>query len=157
MDFITSFISSLNSNGITEISLLINNNLAFIVLIAILIIFTENRFEKRNKVFFVLLLALVLSFAVKELFKVARPCVVEVAKTTCPSDYSFPSIHATMAFSLMLAFINKPSYPVFFIFALIVAFSRIYIGVHTFEDIVGGLAIAPIAYSIVELIWRKKL
>ena len=41
-------------------------------------------------------------------------------------------------------------------FAILTAFSRIYLGVHTFEDVVGGLVIAPIAYQTIEIFWRNK-
>ncbi|MBI2079202.1 phosphatase PAP2 family protein [Candidatus Micrarchaeota archaeon] len=155
MDSITNFISSLDNSGLTQLSLIIHDNLGFIILIAVLLLFTEKRFEKKNKVFFILVLAFLLATGVKEVMKVDRPCLLVPAKVECPSDYSFPSAHAAVSFALMLAFINKPSYPVYFFFGLIVAFSRIYLGVHTFEDIVGGMVIAPVSYSIIEMLWRK--
>lgn len=58
-------------------------------------------------------------------------------------DYSFPSMHAVVAFSLM-AMLNEnlPKQKKFWVgFALLVAFSRIYFGVHYLSDVVFGALI----------------
>lgn len=67
-------------------------------------------------------------------------------------NFSFPSGHATAAFSifLLLAFIfRKPAWQlVCFSLALLVAFSRVYISQHFFEDIFAGSIIGTTVTSI---------
>ncbi len=59
--------------------------------------------------------------------------------------HSFPSGHATAAFSLffILAFLAKNNYQKAFCFYLsvLIAFSRVYLSQHFFEDVVAGSAI----------------
>lgn len=156
MDAITAAIVSMNVPALTELSTIIDGSLAFVVIIALLLFFFEPRQDKRVKVIIVAALAALMAMGVKEIMQVPRPCHTFDAKVACPADYSFPSMHAAVAFAVMLAFINKPTFPIYFLFAIFVAFSRIYLGVHTFEDIAGGLVMAPIAYQTVEILWRKK-
>jgi len=156
MDQVTEFISSLNYPLLTKASTFINDDLGFIVVLAILLMFLEPRREKRIKVIFVLILAMLFSVALKEIIQIPRPCVSLPGKIPCPTDYAFPSTHASIAFALMLAFINKPTYPIFVLFAIFVAFSRVYLGVHTVDDVLAGLVVAPIAYQTVEILWKHK-
>lgn len=156
MDALTLAISSLNHPLVTEAALLLNGSLGFIIAIAALLLFFEPRWEKRAKVALVIAVALLFSVALKEVVKAERPCAVLPAKLDCPGDFSFPSNHASVAFALMLAFINKPTYPIYVVFALFTAFSRVYLGVHTMEDVFAGLVIAPLAYQTVEILWKRK-
>jgi len=82
-----------------------------------------------------------------------RPCTGGSSLIQCPLDYSLPSGHAAMAFTLMIAFIGKRPFPFFWIFALLVAYTRFYLGVHTFEDLAAALVLAPVAYQFADIIW----
>jgi membrane-associated phospholipid phosphatase len=66
---------------------------------------------------------------------------------------SFPSGHSTAAFSLFICFcfVSKNQFVKFgcFILALFVAFSRVYLSQHFFEDIYAGCIIAVIFASLV--------
>ncbi|MBI5051495.1 hypothetical protein HZC08_01930 [Candidatus Micrarchaeota archaeon] len=73
MDSITAFISSLDNYGLSQFSLVIHDNIGFLVSIAALLLFTEPRFDKRNKVLFVLVVAFLISIGVKEILMVERP------------------------------------------------------------------------------------
>jgi undecaprenyl-diphosphatase len=156
MDPITASIASMNYPMVTELAKLVDSTLGFLLVTALLLLFLEPRWDKRLKVVAVLVVAFAISFVLKDVAQVERPCVAFVAKVACPTDYSFPSTHAAIAFALMLAFINKPTYPIYFIFAIFIAFSRVYLGVHTLEDVFAGLVIAPVAYQTVEILWKKK-
>lgn len=157
MDSLTLAISSLNIPIVTYASALLDDPFSYIIIVALLLMFFEPRWEKRIKVVFVIAVALMLSVGIKEIAKVPRPCDLGFpSKVACPTDYSFPSNHAAIAFALMLAFINKPTFPIYLAFALFVAFSRVYLGVHAIDDVLAGLVIAPIAYQTVEILWRKK-
>jgi membrane-associated phospholipid phosphatase len=156
MDPISVAIASLNFPIVTDVSILLDSTLFFGVCLLALLAFFEPRNDKRLKVVRVMVLAFILAISLKEIMKVQRPCIEFPAKIPCPEDYSFPSSHAAVAFALMIAFINKPTYPFFIAFAIFIAFSRVYLGVHTVDDVLAGLVIAPIAYQLVDLLWKKK-
>ncbi len=67
--------------------------------------------------------------------------------------HSFPSGHATAAFALFfcLGFLaeKKINEVIFFLLALTVAFSRVYLSQHFFEDITAGSFIAVFFSSLV--------
>jgi undecaprenyl-diphosphatase len=76
-----------------------------------------------------------------------------------PSSYSFPSGHTVKAFSV--AFIlyriwDKRIGVVFIIIASLIAFSRIYLGVHFFSDIVGGILVGWVISMAVTWLYKKQ-
>ena len=152
VDLITGAALSVQNPLITQIGLLINNDLFYAALILVLIVAAEGRNSKRLKVLLSLAIAVGLGILVKTALAEQRPCAGEV---WCPTGYSFPSLHATVAFALMIAFLNRKSYPAFLLFALFVSFTRLNLGVHIFRDIAGALPLAVIAYYIASLAWPR--
>ncbi len=73
--------------------------------------------------------------------------------------FSFPSGHSASAFTIffLLALFTKKQYlkPVFFIIALLTAFSRVYLSWHFLEDIVVGSVIAVLFTLIIYRILNK--
>jgi membrane-associated phospholipid phosphatase len=73
--------------------------------------------------------------------------------------YSFPSGHSTCAFSLYFALAllvkNKTLKLLFFIVALLIGYSRIYLSQHFFEDVYAGSLIGVIATIIVYYFIQK--
>ncbi|MFA8450650.1 MAG: phosphatase PAP2 family protein [Bacteroidales bacterium] len=82
----------------------------------------------------------------KLIFTRPRPFVTYdfINNLAAPTNFSFPSGHTTSAFAA--AFIFSFLFPrqkilcgLFFIWAIIVAYSRPYMGVHYFTDVLGGI------------------
>jgi undecaprenyl-diphosphatase len=74
-------------------------------------------------------------------------------------DWSFPSDHAIASLSIVFAFalqgLRRWSV-IFLVLALVVCFSRIYVGMHYVSDILGGAAVALLAAFIVKQFYRPK-
>jgi undecaprenyl-diphosphatase len=109
------------------------------------------------------------SSVIKYWFERPRPCHVlhnVHLLVSCGSGYSFPSSHAVNNFAgaLILAFFFPRAKWWFFGFASMVAFSRVYIGVHYPSDIIGGAVIGLfcagsvlLAFLILEKCWYSIL
>lgn len=75
-----------------------------------------------------------------------------------PKGFSFPSGHTTLAFAV--AFIisrilpKRYSIPAFLIAAL-VAFSRLYLGVHYPTDVLGGICVGYVAGLITNFLYKR--
>jgi len=112
-----------------------------------------------------LLVSLVAVYGIKSTLDVERPCVpcatLEMSACNPHCDFdewdsSFPSGHATTAFviatSVYLIFRRRP-FLVLFIPAVLVAISRLMLGVHALTDVVGG---AILGTSVTYIIWRYR-
>lgn len=95
----------------------------------------------------------------KHLVDRPRPCHVLAdvhLLVTCGSGYSFPSSHAVNNFAgaLVLSYFLPRWTWAFFAYAGLVAFSRIYVGVHYPSDVVAGAIVGLICASLVILLFR---
>jgi membrane-associated phospholipid phosphatase len=79
----------------------------------------------------------------------------------CDTDSSFPSGHAGTIFavfsSLCVAFRKRLVIPLFLI-PILVAYSRVALGVHTFQDVLAGALLGlamPVAVSVIMQKWHK--
>lgn len=93
---------------------------------------------------------------IKELFPSARPVSYFKDHVICVTgpvlkSGSFPSGHAQTIFTaaFFLSWIFRKLWPVFFAFAFMVAFSRVFAGVHFFRDILCGSIIGLISFWVV--------
>jgi undecaprenyl-diphosphatase len=99
------------------------------------------------------------SFFLKNLIVRLRPChtLPDVHLLVgCGGGHSFPSSHAvnTFAAALVLAYFLPRWTWAFFSFAIIVAFSRVYVGVHYPSDVLGGSIIGLLCSGLVILLFR---
>lgn len=100
--------------------------------------------SKKDKKFIVLfslsfiLTTLIVEFPLKNIFERARPIVSQIYQ--CPIDYSFPSGHAATAFAAatILTYFDKKRRWFYYTVAVLISFSRIYLGCHYFLDIAVG-------------------
>ena len=89
----------------------------------------------------------------------ARPYDVGVSRALVArtADPSFPSDHATAAFAIVFAMFaagRRGQGAAFAAAALLVSFSRLYVGAHWFTDLLGGAATAAIAAIVVARAYR---
>ena len=73
-------------------------------------------------------------------------------------DYSFPSDHATASFAIAATFIlhrMRRGGIVFSFAALLMIFSRVYVGTHYVSDVLGGALTGIIAAAMVRLVYRE--
>jgi len=157
MDFFTRAISSYSFFPITALSILINDPLFFTSILLCALVLVHARLKDRRRTLFVLFVALLSVFAAiaaKEIAKEPRACIVFSSKIPCPPDYALPSTHAAASFALALSLLGTSLFFPALFFALIVSFSRIYIGVHSLGDVSGGLAIALLAYYAALSLWH---
>jgi undecaprenyl-diphosphatase len=85
-------------------------------------------------------LALFSAHILKMIFLAERPDILSLTEETSPR---FPSMHAAVVFSAIpvLQYSIKKILPPWLIVAFLIAFSRIYVGVHFLSDILGGIAV----------------
>lgn len=95
----------------------------------------------------------ILNFSLKELFHIPRPFVLDKSiiplRPETATGFSFPSGHtqsiASLSTVIMSCFRKKWIYTLGAILILIMAWSRLYLGVHTLIDVVGG--------ALVGIVW----
>lgn len=74
------------------------------------------------------------------------------------TDWSFPSDHATASFAIVAAFAMQrlPRRTLaLLLMAVLIAWSRIYVGTHYLTDVLGGIATAVAAALVVCLFYRE--
>lgn len=94
------------------------------------------------------LLSSLISFVLKYAVERARPFVTypEIAKLSEAGSFSFPSGHTTEAFTIafggILLFRDKQLAILIFLWALLVGYSRMSLGVHFPTDVLAGIVVA---------------
>ncbi|HIH43126.1 TPA: phosphatase PAP2 family protein [Candidatus Woesearchaeota archaeon] len=160
-------ITSIQTQALTVVMKLITHagNIVSILLIALIIYLS---FKEKRKHLKTALLGIIASAAITYLLKlaIARPRPFESLQIAAlvqeSSKTSFPSGHATTAFALF-ASINRHFTPKvtkysFLAFAILVSFSRLYLGVHYLSDIIFGALLGySVSYLILKLEANKKL
>jgi undecaprenyl-diphosphatase len=109
-------------------------------------------------------LSTILGFAANQLILLlvhrVRPYDAGLTHLIVPpsGEWSFPSDHATVAAAIATAFAlhgERLRAIVFGLFALLVAYSRVYVGTHYLGDVAGGIATAVIAALVVGALYRE--
>ncbi|MGB9719799.1 MAG: phosphatase PAP2 family protein [Candidatus Anstonellales archaeon] len=157
IDKVTYFVYMLNNPILDFISIMTNSQAFLVIAIASLIVLFERKerdFARISKILFIIFLAYILTEGLKNVFAVQRPCISEIeSKIPCPSDFSFPSGHVLIAGSVMFAYIKRKGFIIFWLFTILVAFSRVYLGVHTLVDVAGSIALAPLIFHFSNILW----
>lgn len=171
------FLNNLGTPTWDAFWLLITNKLTFIPLYALLLFFIYKKFGLKTLAFSVLLIVLMVTFTdqitnlFKDGFQRARPCrqegVMEKMRfiTVRCGKYGFFSGHAsnTMAAAVFAGLLLKPYYKnlifILLFWSVIVAYSRIYVGVHYPLDVVCGMTFGALSgfmfYKILRYVIKR--
>lgn len=120
-------------------------------------------FEKKKYYFYIFSLSLGSSVALAEIIKILTQRVRPISMLVLESDYSFPSLHATVATVILLINIiyvspfikNNLIRGLFITFSSIlfplIALSRIYVSVHWTSDVLAGILLGSACYVFSDL------
>jgi undecaprenyl-diphosphatase len=163
------YLNSLNTPFWDEVMFAISGKLTWIPLYLAILIYLGVRYKRK---FIVILLFIILGITVadqtsvhlfKNVFQRLRPChepalegLVHLVRGECGGLYGFVSSHATNSFYVALfslLFIRKRWFTIIIVcWALIVGYSRIYLGVHYPGDVLcGSILGALIGWGIYSL------
>ena len=164
---VSDYILNLGQDSVKQFFILFNFHLDKILLGLAVFVISILFFRERKKESLILFFSLIVGYAWGSLTKIfvhrPRPILSFVQET----GYSFPSNHATFSvilFSLIIYFfarrvenilVRKIFIFINVLFILLTCFSRIYLNVHWFTDVVGGFALGVFIVSVVILFLKS--
>lgn len=138
--------------------------ISVMIFCSILLIYSKTRKKIGVPVSIAVIISEIINIILKNIFARERPNILQLVNET---SYSFPSGHSmvnatiyTMLAILAIKYIKdkrKKCIVVMFctIFPLLIGFTRIYLGVHYFTDVLGGLLLGFVISVIVYTLLKK--
>jgi len=161
IDQATRTISAFDNPILTALSVALDSltyPLLFILVLWLVFFKFKKIVHEREKVLLsILILVLTVQF-VKYVLPFQRPCFVDVSsKIDCPLDSAFPSGHAAMTSLFILPLLSSALFIPYLIFTIFIAFSRVYLGVHSILDVSAGLMFGMTAYLTAMRLLSKEI
>lgn len=103
--------------------------------------------KNRSALLIALLFAVIAGPLLKDYYNQERPCVDGTGLAPCPYDAGLPSMHAMAATVFAVASLGTPAFLFFAPAAVLVGYSRIYLNVHSPEQVAAGLALGIALFS----------
>lgn len=166
----------LTDNFFKFLSVIGNTALVWWILMGIVLMIYEEKKHKEFIVLFTLTLLLtsfITSGILKNYFHRPRPMLsiskmnlnkslITIDLNDYPSDFSFPSYHAAVSFAaaVVLSYFDKRRKKIFYITAILISFSRIYLGYHYFFDVIIGALIGAVIAKFILIsyeTWGKRI
>ncbi|NHC04998.1 phosphatase PAP2 family protein [Acinetobacter sp. 187] len=146
-----------------SLAIFIANDLFYIVILFFLLAWLKGSFDtKKNvvKAFFFTFTAFLLSQIISAYFYYPRPFVMNIGHTIIEHapNGSFPSDHMLFFSTIALSYLFSKQKNIGYIFlglAFLVAWSRIYVGVHYPLDMVGAFSIALLLNVVGISLWKR--
>jgi len=166
---ITIFINNLSHEDLDIIMITLSNKFVWIPLYLFLIIWLWNLNDKIFLKNIILCVSAVLisdfmtSSVIKPYFERLRPCndihlseFINIV-SGCGKKFSFASSHASTTFSLatIIYLISDKKIKYLFLWSSMIGYSRIYLGVHFFMDVIFGFIVGLLVSIIIYLISKK--
>ena len=166
---ITIFLNSYNNEFLDFLMLLMSNKYIWIPLY-LLLIYLLKKLDSKNFIrnisiciLSVIISDFITSSLMKPFFERLRPCSNEDLKSiinivgTCSGKYGFASSHASTTFSLATSYylINSKKIKFLFVWSLVIGYSRIYLGVHFFADVLAGFFVGMITALSIFYLFKK--
>lgn len=128
------------------------DSLWFVMLFVGTVMYLMNR-KEGVALFFLFILSGVTNTCLKHFFELPRPCHIDSSVAIlCTGSFGFPSgaaQTATIVASFCIVHARKNIYKLLgLLFAFLLCFSRIYLGLHYFTDILGGIAVGLVLFAI---------
>jgi dolichol kinase len=114
-------------------------------------------FKERLKLLAInLVVAAIIAGSLQMAIPIHRPCQLEPNNySICVPYFAYPSIHASTSFSFVFPFLGHLLFFILYAIGLLICWSRVHEGLHSWLDIGGGIAIAGLGYGIAEMLVKK--
>ena len=168
---ITIIINNLSHNYLDYIMIFLSNKYVWIPLY-IYLIFLLWKYDKKNFTINIVICSgsvivadFITSSIMKPYFERLRPCqdnsmldLINIV-SGCGKKFSFASSHASTTFSLATIFfyITRGDIKLLFLWSLLIGYSRIYLGVHYFLDVIIGFLVGFLTSMVIYRISKKYL
>lgn len=150
--YLDSLFASVGGQGVSLASKLFND---FILLIFVILFALAWLTLEKKKIFVMsMFLAVILAFAFQSFYSQDRPCVISKSKVECPDTKGFPSIHATVFAVFIVASLGTEIFYLFFVLGIFTFFSRVYLEVHSLEQVMGGIALGIACYFLIVMLLK---
>lgn len=168
---ITITINNLSHNYLDYFMIFLSNKYVWIPLYLYLI-FLLWKFDKKNFIINIVICSVTVIIAdfitsslMKPYFERLRPCqdnsmldVINIV-SGCGKKFSFASSHASTTFSLatIFFFLTRGEVKLLFLWSILIGYSRIYLGVHYFTDVITGFLVGFLTSILIYRISKKYL